>query len=115
MAFIAQAQAPMSSLSLIVLSVGVLLYFLPTIVAAMRRLRNLAPIVVVNVLLGWSVIGWIIAMVWAVSTQVVGTPPIASTPRTRTPATKRCTRCGEYSLSTARVCAFCEESFTANA
>jgi hypothetical protein len=76
------------------------LYFLPTIVAVRRQKTNLTAIAVVNVLLGWSVIGWIIAMVWAVSTQVVDAPASAG------PATL-CVHCGKYNLPTARFCAQC--------
>jgi hypothetical protein len=53
----------MSSLvkvGLILLVLGV--YWLPSIVARIRRHPDLVPIVVVNALLGWTVVGW----VWAV-------------------------------------------------
>ena len=47
--------------------VGVGLYFLPIIVAAVKRKQNMLGIVLLNVLAGWTVIGWIIALVWAFS------------------------------------------------
>jgi hypothetical protein len=37
-------------------------YFLPTIVAIIRGKRNLLAILLVNLLLGWSIVGWIIAV-----------------------------------------------------
>jgi hypothetical protein len=40
-------------------------YFLPTIVGAGRGARNIGTILAVNGLLGWSVIGWIVAMLLA--------------------------------------------------
>lgn len=43
-----------------------LIYFIPTIIAAFRHKKNLAPIVVLNVL-GFLVITWIIALIWAVA------------------------------------------------
>lgn len=43
----------------------VLFYFLPTVLAAVRRKRNFMAIAALNLLLGWSVIGWIVALVWA--------------------------------------------------
>jgi hypothetical protein len=43
------------------------MYMLPTIVAAVRKHRQLAPIGLLNLLLGWSVIGWVAAMVWSVT------------------------------------------------
>jgi len=51
------------------------LYFLPTIIAVRRKKKNAMAIGVVNFFLGWSVIGWVVALVWAVSTQVVDTMP----------------------------------------
>ena len=44
---------------------GVVVYLLPTIVAALRRKQAMTPILVLNILGGWSVIGWIIALAWA--------------------------------------------------
>ena len=44
---------------------GFLFYFLPSIIAAARSKRDLASIFVLNLLLGWTAIGWVIAMIWA--------------------------------------------------
>jgi hypothetical protein len=44
---------------------GFLFYFLPSIIAAARSKRDLVSIVVLNLLLGWTAIGWVIALVWA--------------------------------------------------
>jgi len=44
---------------------GLLTYFLPTILAAARRKRDLGAIFVLNLFLGWTFIGWIVALVWA--------------------------------------------------
>jgi hypothetical protein len=40
-------------------------YFLPTIVAWLRYHRQAVAIFVLNLLLGWTVLGWIAALVWA--------------------------------------------------
>lgn len=42
-----------------------LLYFLPSIIALARSKRDTLAIFLLNFFLGWSVIGWIIALVWA--------------------------------------------------
>jgi hypothetical protein len=42
-------------------------YFVPSIIALVKKKRNMAAIILVNVFLGWSVIGWIVALVWAVA------------------------------------------------
>jgi G:T-mismatch repair DNA endonuclease (very short patch repair protein) len=39
------------------------LYFLPAIVG--RKKRNRRAITVLNLLLGWTILGWVIALVWA--------------------------------------------------
>ena len=41
------------------------MYFLPTIIAAVRSKRDILAIFLLNLFLGWSVIGWIIALIWA--------------------------------------------------
>jgi hypothetical protein len=41
------------------------LYFLPTIVASRRHVPNAGPLVIVNVFLGWTLLGWVIALAWA--------------------------------------------------
>lgn len=40
-------------------------YFLPSLVAGMRDHRNRSAICLVNVLLGWTFVGWVVALVWA--------------------------------------------------
>lgn len=41
------------------------LYMLPTLVAIHYKHPNIFAIGALNVLLGWSLIGWAIAMIWA--------------------------------------------------
>jgi len=40
-------------------------YFIPTIIALIRKHRDVMAIFVLNLFLGWSLIGWIISLVWA--------------------------------------------------
>lgn len=44
---------------------GLLFYFIPTIVAVMRGHPNTPSIVVVNFFLGWSLVGFVVALAWA--------------------------------------------------
>lgn len=47
--------------------IGIALYILPSIIAATRSEKvNVGSIVVINLLLGWTVIGWIISLAMAV-------------------------------------------------
>jgi hypothetical protein len=41
------------------------IYFFPTGVAILRSKSNTLAIFALNLLLGWSVIGWVFALVWA--------------------------------------------------
>jgi Superinfection immunity protein len=52
---------------LIVLLLAFVLYWLPTIVAVVRRneVPSVTPIVVVNCFLGWTLIGWVVALAMA--------------------------------------------------
>jgi hypothetical protein len=43
----------------------VALYFIPTIVAVIRKVPNLGSVIVVNLFLGWSLIGWVVALAMA--------------------------------------------------
>lgn len=42
-----------------------LIYFVPTIVALSRGHSSTAAIIVVNVFLGWTFVGWVGALAWA--------------------------------------------------
>lgn len=54
-----------TSLAIVWLIVYFLIYFLPAIVARNRRHRQEMAIGILNLLLGWTVIGWVVALVWA--------------------------------------------------
>jgi len=44
---------------------GFLFYFLPSILAIARHKRDTTAILLLNLFLGWTAIGWIVALVWA--------------------------------------------------
>ena len=46
-------------------SFGFILYFLPSIVALVRGRRDTVSIALLNIFLGWTLVGWVIALVWA--------------------------------------------------
>ncbi|MBA8796119.1 hypothetical protein FHX74_003760 [Friedmanniella endophytica] len=48
-----------------VLAVGTALYLLPWAVAATRNKRNVVAIALINLFLGWSLVGWVAALVMA--------------------------------------------------
>lgn len=51
--------------ALISMAISLALYLLPTIIAAARHKRNVVAIGALNILLGWTLIGWVVALVWS--------------------------------------------------
>ena len=52
---------------------GFIIYFIPTIIVCCNRHRNTAGIILINVLLGWTGIGWLVALIWSVVSPTVQT------------------------------------------
>jgi hypothetical protein len=78
-------------------------YFVPTIVAWVRKHAKRTSIFTVNVLLGWTIIGWIIAFGWA-----FGGP---SHHAVESLYQRLCQNCERYSESSSTFCAFCGARF----
>lgn len=84
-----------------VIAVGVFLlplYFLPLILA--RNKRHFVPIIIVNVLLGWTVLGWIGVLIWA----LVDEP---KQPSTAAPSSVVCLACGKPVVVGVPFCSNC--------
>jgi hypothetical protein len=61
----------------VVITMATTAYLLPTIIAGIRHSPDLAAVAVINILLGWTAAGWIVALILAVhraapSIQVIG-------------------------------------------
>jgi hypothetical protein len=59
----------MQSLGLLEILLVVLIfgfYFLPTLIAFLRQHKNKLAIFLLNLLLGWTVLGWVVSLVWSV-------------------------------------------------
>jgi Superinfection immunity protein len=50
---------------------GFVMYFLPSLIALIRDKRDKLSIFLLNFFLGWSVIGWVVSLVWALKTDQV--------------------------------------------
>jgi hypothetical protein len=86
------------------LFVATLLYFLPAIVG--RNKADFTGILLLNLLLGWTVIGWFAALIWAcVSDRVV---PVNYVPVS---SGRFCSYCGTAGPVGARYCGSCGRSF----
>lgn len=78
-----------------------LLYFLPAIIG--RDKRDASGIFLLNLFLGWTLIGWLIALVWACSAE-----PNYSVRLVPVPAGGRfCSQCGAFSYHGAHFCGSC--------
>ena len=54
-------------IGLIVVVIALAIYFLPWWIAHSRHKRNTASIAVLNCFLGWTAIGWVVALIWAMA------------------------------------------------
>jgi hypothetical protein len=92
-------------------------YFFPSIVAAARKHRNTTAIFFLNLLLGWSGIGWIGALIWALTNPYSATLVVNPTSQLPQPAQQDnrypCPFCAEPIVSAAKVCRFCGKELPA--
>lgn len=84
------------------LVLATLLYFLPAIIA--HNKRDFAAILIVNLLFGWTVIGWIVALIWACAAEVKPLVLVVAGP---TGLARYCCRCGAVASHGGRFCAVC--------
>lgn len=49
---------------------AVILYVLPCFIAFRRKHRNRTAILVTNLFVGWTFIGWVVALIWASTSNV---------------------------------------------
>ena len=47
--------------------IALLLYFIPTVIAYNKHKKNAGAICALNVFLGWTFIGWVASLVWALT------------------------------------------------
>lgn len=59
----------MDFIFIILFIIGLVVYFIPTVIALIKRKKNLVAIAALNFLLGWSVIGWVVSLVWALKVE----------------------------------------------
>ena len=85
----------------LVLALSLAIYFIPTLVAFERLRRNRGAIFVLNLFLGWTLVGWVAALVWAWMNPVTAMAPLETEGRAP------CPHCREQIIVTARLCRFC--------
>lgn len=101
-----------ASAGLFLIAVCAFFYFLPSIIGAIRKKQNAGAIFALNLFLGWTLIGWVIALVWALAHDAVPTQVIVNQVA---PAAILCPSCGKYSAPGSAFCQTCGSSLTARA
>jgi len=76
------------------------IYFIPTIISWNREHHQGPAIILINLFLGWTLLGWIAALVLA----------LTETKGTRDPE-KTCPKCAELIKAAAKICRFCQHEF----
>jgi len=77
-----------------------IVYLLPTFVGLKKR--NALSIFVLNLFLGWSLVGWVVALVWATAKEE----------SLEAGQLKKCPKCAEEVKVEAQICRFCGFDFT---
>lgn len=92
------------------------LYFLPSILA--RKKRQATAVFVLNLLLGWTVLGWIGALVWALvepqpPTQVIVQQNVPAAANAIASMPVFCSSCGKQSVAGSKFCSGCGKPLAA--
>ena len=61
---------------LVVIGLMLVMYLVPTLIATTRKHHNFPAIIAVNILLGWTILGWVAALVWSLTSVQAQAPQV---------------------------------------
>lgn len=93
----------MDSGSFVTFIIGAIIYFIPAANAQSRKHKSTSAIFAANLFFGWTVIGWLVCLVWSYSGNRQIADQNAPTPETHV----RCPECRELVIRDARKCKHC--------
>jgi len=75
-----ESNAASSVLKLVLIVLAIVAYLVPTIIALFRikQIPNVGSIIVINAFLGWTVVGWVLALAMVVRKPYSQAPPYGS-------------------------------------
>ena len=80
----------------IILLIVLAFYFIPSLIAATRSGKRRSAIFVLNIFLGWTLVGWVVALVWALTDDYEGAERVP------------CPYCAEIIMPAASICPYCK-------
>jgi len=66
-----------------------LIYLLPSFIAVTSKKREALAVILLNVLLGWTILGWIVTLIWALMLCAEKEPPAETERNIKVVITKR--------------------------
>jgi hypothetical protein len=89
--------------SFFIIAIGAIIYFIPAANAYSRKHKSAAAITAANLFFGWTILGWLLCLVWSYSGNTQAADPGAPSPETHV----RCPECRELVIRDARKCKHC--------
>ena len=58
------------AMAILMVFISLAIYFIPIIIAYVRRHNNFVAICLLNIFIGWTFLGWLASLLWALNSDV---------------------------------------------